>query len=451
MRKIIKRLAAAVMAAAVVTAPALGAEGQPDPWAYGAIADSYAMGLMDDNYANYLHAPITGEQLEAMTDIVADKLALLGLPEADVAWEGLVLDGTRGGVVNALYQEAARYQIDGIGLGPEGFLTQIGVLHGDGAGNRLDRTCTYQEAMVMADRLILALYDANDAGSKGLLWKAVNGDNTLYLLGTIHLDRSNAYPLHKSVRSALLSADTVAFELDFNDAAGMAQLAASQVYSDGTTLKDHISPELYERVCAALEPLGMTRAEIDACKPWVLATSLSSLSMQDGTTSANAMAVDLYLNSAATWAGIKTTGVESYDLQINIFDTLSPAYQEAYLEGGLAVFEASRNSGEPSQEALDAAAANEAQIAAMFDAWKARSPEAFDATYSKADIISSGDEISARLFTDRDPGMIQAAARFLEAEGKNTVFMAVGAGHMSDPGGIVSGLRALGYTVTLAE
>ena len=28
-------------------------------------------------------------------------------------------------------------------------------------------------------------------------------------------------------------------------------------------------------------------------------------------------------------------------------------------------------------------------------------------------------------------------------------FMAVGAGHMDDPGGIVSGLRALGYTVEL--
>ena len=55
----------------------------------------------------------------------------------------------------------------------------------------------------MAERLILALYDANDAGSRGLLWKAVNGDNTLYLLGTIHMDRSNVYPLHKSVRDAL--------------------------------------------------------------------------------------------------------------------------------------------------------------------------------------------------------------------------------------------------------
>ena len=44
-----------------------------------------------------------------------------------------------------------------------------------------------------------------------------------------------------------------------------------------------------------------------------------------------------------------------------------------------------------------------------------------------------------------------AAAAYLETEGENTFFMAVGAGHMVDPGGIVSGLRDLGYTVELVE
>ena len=47
------------------------------------------------------------------------------------------------------------------------------------------------------------------------------------------------------------------------------------------------------------------------------------------------------------------------------------------------------------------------------------------------------------------PGMIAAAAEYLETEGENTFFLAVGAGHMVDPGGIVSGLRELGYTVEL--
>src|SRR5699024_805396 len=117
----------------------------------------------------------------------------------------------------------------------------------------------------------LAVYDANDAGSKGLLWKAVNGDNTLYLLGTIHLDRSNAYPLHKSVRDALDEAQVVSFELDLNDQEGLAQLVSRQSYSDGTTLADHISPELYQRVQAAAESMGVGPHDLDGFKAWALA------------------------------------------------------------------------------------------------------------------------------------------------------------------------------------
>ena len=226
----------------------------------------------------------------------------------------------------------------------------------------------------MTQRLILAVYDSQNAGSKGLLWKAVNGENTLYLLGTIHMDRNNVYPLHKSLREALLSADTVSFELDFNDSEGLAEFAALQSYSDGTTLADHISPELYSRVSAALTGLGMTEEQFASYKPWTLANSFSMLSMTDDTTSGNAMAIDLYCNSLATWAGIPVEGVETYALQANIFDTLDPEYLEAYLEGGLALFEAAQEGAEPDPEVAAAAEQNEQMIDAMFTAWKNRDP-----------------------------------------------------------------------------
>ena len=90
-------------------------------------------------------------------------------------------------------------------------------------------------------------------------------------------------------------------------------------------------------------------------------------------------------------------------------------------------------------------------MSGMFAAWKAGDPEAFAQVYDKASVINSDDELNAKLFTERDPGMIQAAASYLETEGENTFFLAVGAGHMVDPGGIVSGLRELGYTGALVE
>ena len=102
---------------------------------------------------------------------------------------------------------------------------------------------------------------------------------------------------------------------------------------------------------------------------------------------------------------------------------------------------------EEQREVQEALELQNQMLDAIISAWKAGDAEAFMAVYDKAAIVDSTDELNSRLFTDRDPNMIQYAAQLLEREGENTFFMAVGAGHMVDPGGIVSGLRALGYVV----
>lgn len=454
-----KKMLSAILTLALVLClgmPALAAEPEaaqePAPWTYEYLADTYALGLMDDGYGKYIQSPITQDQLTAMTDIVSDKLALLGLPQREADDDALVIDTTRGGVMNALYQVCADYQMEGINEGVLPFLRELGVVKGvNEAGDlNLEQPCTYQEAMVMSVRLVLAVYDGADAGSRGLLWKVTNGKNTLYLLGTVHVDRSNVYPFHKSLRAALASAQTVIFELDFNDQEGLAEFAAMQTYSDGTTLKDHISPELYASTVQVFADLGMSEEAVAAYKPWALANSLMSLATQDETTTGAPMAIDLYLNSAAVNAGKQIDAVETYAFQCSIFDTLSPEYQEAYLAGyvNLALIDDTLEMTEEQKKELqEAMEYQEKQMDAMMETWKAGDAAAFEEIFDKAAVLESTDELNSRLFTDRDPNMIEYAAKLLEREGENTFFLAVGAGHMVDPGGIVGGLRALGYTV----
>ena len=454
-----KKMLSAILSLALVLClgmPALAAEPEaaqePAPWTYEYLADTYALGLMDDGYGKYIQSPITQDQLTAMTDIVSDKLALLGLPQRGADDDALVIDTTRGGVMNALYQVCADYQMEGIDEGVIPFLRELGVVKGVNEAGDLDleQPCTYQEAMVMSVRLVLAVYDRADAGSQGLLWKVTNGKNTLYLLGTVHVDRSNVYPFHKSLRAALASAQTVIFELDFNDQEGLAEFAAMQTYSDGTTLKDHISPELYASTVQVFADLGMSEEAVAAYKPWALANSLMSLATQDETTTGAPMAIDLYLNSAAVNAGKQIDAVETYAFQSSIFDTLSPEYQEAYLAGyvNLALIDDTLEMTEEQKKELqEAMEYQEKQMDAMMETWKAGDAAAFEESFDKAAVLESTDELNSRLFTDRDPNMIEYAAKLLEREGENTFFLAVGAGHMVDPGGIVGGLRALGYTV----
>ena len=430
------------------------AELTPMPaWSADVVADAYAMGLFGDEIYTVHSDTVTPEQLDVMVQVVSDKLALLGVETRPASDEALVIDSTRGGVVNAFYQAAAAYAFEGIDQAPEDYMVSLGVLRGDGTGLHLERECTTMEAAALAERLILALYDQQNAGSLGLLWEASNGEgSTLYLLGSIHTDRNNVYPFHKQLRDIITNAEQVTFELDFNDAGQIAEFAAMQTYTDGTTLADHISPELYQVVVDTAVSMGLSEDYIAQFKPWALASSFQSLALlDDETTGANAMAIDLYVNSKAVNAGIPIDAVETYAFQGGIFDGLSPEYQEAYLDASLTGYEAVLNGEEASQEAQELAQAQQEQIAAMFDAWKKRDPEAFLAVYDKQAVLDSGDELNSKLFTERDPGMIAAAAEYLETEGENTFFLAVGAGHMVDPGGIVSGLRELGYTVELVK
>ena len=420
-------------------------------WAAGMVADGYALGLFGDEIYTDYSQTVTQEQMDKMAKVVADKLALLGAANSDIN-SSLVVDATRGGVLNTLYQEAAAYAFEGVDAGPVEFLSSLGVVKGDGGSLALDRPCTLLEAACFANQLILALYDQQNAGSLGLLWKAEGNGNTLYLLGSIHTDRSNLYPFHKQLRDIITSSELAAFELDFNNQEGIDEFTAMQVYSDGTTLKDHIDAELYQEVVEALAPLGMPEEQVAQFKPWALSNSFTALSMTDDTTSENAMALDLYVSAKAANLGIATEGIETYAFQGKIFDDLSEEFQESYLALTLSMYLGMDAAGDMSEEekAEYEAALKEqdAIVDSWMDQWKTRDTEGFGKSYPKDDIQSDPtNELNAKLFEGRDPNMIAWADRYLKQEGSHTGIMTVGAGHMIGDTGVVQGLKDLGYAV----
>lgn len=457
-------LAFGLLGGAVPVLAAEGPQAEPLPgWAYGEVADMYAMGLVGDEIYTDHSKPVTQEQLDKMTQVTADKLALLGVPVNTAGKDEVLIDTSRFGVLNALYQEAAAYQFDGIedasrydsvGAVPLKFMRSLGVVHGDGDGLALDRPCTLLEAACFANRMILALYDGQNAGSLGLLWKAEGNGNTLYLLGSIHTDRGNLYPFHKQLRDIITGAELAAFELDFNSQEGIEEFTAMQTWSDGTTLKDHISAELYQEVVDALAPVGMPEDQVAQFKPWALANSFTALSMLDETTGDNAMAIDLYVNAKAANVGVPVEGVETYAFQGGIFENLSAEYQENYLAMTLAMYQGMDSSAagdltEEEQAELEAALKKQDEaVDRWMEQWKTRDTEAFAKDYPKDDIqANTSDELNAKLFEGRDPNMVAWADRYLKQSGSHTGIMTVGAGHMIGRTGVVQGLKDLGYTV----
>ena len=98
-------LALGLLGAAVPAANAEDTTTGLPAWAYGEIADIYAIGLAGDEITTEHASTVTQEQLEAMTQLTADKLALLNRPANPEKGDSLIIDTTRGGVLHPMILE----------------------------------------------------------------------------------------------------------------------------------------------------------------------------------------------------------------------------------------------------------------------------------------------------------------------------------------------------------
>src|SRR5699024_10043409 len=123
-----------------------------------------------------------------------------------------------------------------------------------------------------------------ESGKGGFLWRVEDGDTTVYLQGTVHLGTEDFYPFHDLIEEAYESADIVVPEVDVTDVDLFSSLGATAmhgVYFDGTTIKDHISEEIYEKLEEVLETYGMPVDIVGFFKPWMLSMTLNQLVAQE--------------------------------------------------------------------------------------------------------------------------------------------------------------------------
>ncbi len=419
----------------------------PDSWALSELVDAEALGLLPYQYDKNLHSTISSGEANYLIFQVGEKLKSLGYQEK-TAFQNIRCDGTRGNFISLLYQELMRFEIPASiaasGSNAEEYMLKNQIILGDGTGDpALDRNCTLQEGILITQRFLTDFCRRTGNASEGLLWKATNGGNVLYLLGTIHVDRGNIYPYSESLSQVITRSDAAYFEVDFFDEEGIEEFMQLQRYSDGTTLKDHISADLYEAVVEVMYQLGFTEAQTASFKPWALANTFSSLSLEetDRQTATAPVAIDLYVYQKALVSGAEIGEIEGYVFQGELMDSLSAEYQEAYLASCLFSYLWGLNNEEPS--------ASVSGIDEMLEMWIERDADAFEAYSAKEEQMESGDELSLLLFEKRDQNMIAFADNLLRQEGNKTQILVVGAGHMVGDGGIVNGLKQLGYEVEL--
>lgn len=276
-----------------------------------------------------------------------------------------------------------------------------------------------------------------------LLYKVTDDQgHVLWLFGSIHVGYDYFYPLPDYVNEAYESCDAIAFELDMRafekDMNAQVDALSKLMYTDGTTIKDHISKELYEASVAKLEEYGYYNAMLDYYLPVMWSSFLDNCLVEE-TVLDSELGIDYHLLDRAYQDRKEILEVESAAFQYGMMANFSPELQVLLLESSLAGMEELELAKEDMQLLVNTWAAGDE---AAFSAYLAEEGE-----FETEEERRLYEEYNTAMVTDRNLSMTDYAENALKS-GKE-VFICVGAAHIVGEGAMAQLLAQRGYTVTM--
>lgn len=414
-------------------------------------------------YEKDLTGAITQQQLRSLYFGVRNKLVNSDSVD-EVRFENLQMDEsiTVKEVLEVFYTLLSNYDYSvdmglSLGLDPVTYMQQIGVYSGQNGEQGLEELCTTEQAMVIATRLIAIVYEAQDASSKGFLWELKSGKNTVYMLGSIHLASTDIYPFSNKLWQAFNSSDALVVEANLYDTQDVTTFMQMMYYTDGTTLKDHVSQEAYEAAIKAAAVMGITEEQAAYIKPWALYLTFESFTLTDASdnTLTAQLGIDMNLLTNAIIYQKPIYAIEGAQKQGMILDSFSAELQE-YLLLTYSNSLINMASGALVDSQDDS---NEETLDVLFDSWKDGDVEKFLQLYSTdgedtlaeelpKEILAYGEEFNEKFFVQRDDAMADYIDKLLKAEGENTYFVVVGSLHYINEYSVLDRLVEKGYEFT---
>ncbi len=290
-----------------------------------------------------------------------------------------------------------------------------------------------------------------EEGAAPLLYEVSDtAGHKMYLFGTIHVGDERTGALPEELYSALSESDALAVEFDITSLANdlseneeLAKVAANAMYyTDGSTIADHISPEVYSYAAELMKAVGM-RFDTLMTRPSVWANQIDNFILSSSRTLDGECGADNRLLKLAGEKGMKILEVESAEKQLKMFSQYPDKTQELILASSLGTSRAEYV--ESLTELYELWCSGDE--AALREAVNKETEIPEDATKEE---IKAYEEYEKIMMSDRDTDMKKVAESYLSSG--ETVFYAVGLAHLlGDETGLVDTLRDAGYIVELVE
>ena len=290
------------------------------------------------------------------------------------------------------------------------------------------RISRFLKAPIELGFLLALLAGELSAQEKSFLWKVNSDQNSLYILGSIHLLKKEAYPLKKNIEDAFEQTKKLVLEIDLRSANAekIQQLMRQKSTSaDGTLLHQSVSNETYETVAKRAKELDIDIRMLSPFKPWVVAMTITAMKLQKLGFDPK-LGIDRHFAERARQAGKPTDGLETVEFQLDLFDRFSANEQELLLR--------------QSMIEMDHVERNVREIV---QAWKSGDVGAVE----KHLLVGMRDypEIHRKVIDDRNQRWLPQIETLL-SRGENALIV-VGAAHLVGKNGVIELLKDRGYRV----
>jgi uncharacterized protein YbaP (TraB family) len=267
------------------------------------------------------------------------------------------------------------------------------------------------------------------ARAESAVWTVRGSNATLYLAGSCHALRAADYPLPPEFAAAYRQAARLVFETPLAELQAPAtQLKMLQlgVYADGSTLKQHLSPEAFAKAEAYCKKQNIPLEKFMPLQPWMFIVTLTMLELQKmGIQPTHG--VEYFFDARAKKDRKPIEGLETADEQLGFMTLMGKGLDNEMIFKEIDDLEQIRT-----------------ELPALIAAWKKGDEQALEINFIpkfKADYP----KLYQALLVERNQKWVKKIEAYLNKPER--VMVIVGAAHLAGPDSVVQMLRQRGYQV----
>lgn len=267
--------------------------------------------------------------------------------------------------------------------------------------------------------------------AKCLFWTISIGNNTAFLIGSMHLMRKDMHPLPDKFENAFSASSIIVFEASMEEAATpefRQYIQSVGYYPPGETIWEHISQKTQKKLLKRLSEIEIPVSTAEKIRPWLLSTMMNKASDKEkDNPPQHALGIDAYYFNKAKQEGKALMFLEDAKDQADATAKMPPREQEFLLKDSM----------------RKDAAKGEISLYETIDLWKNGKADELEFHYRKHH--KKHMKIYQHVIINRNRRWLKKIEQMFQL-GENLLII-VGAGHAGGPDGLVRLLTDKGYKV----